>query len=47
MLDDAADRLGGAAVDPADLAAALVGDAAAPYQDLVETGWRRRLLGGL
>ena len=34
-LDEAASELGDAAVDPAALAAALVGDAAAPYQDLV------------
>lgn len=46
-LTEAAAALGPAAVDPSALAAALVGDAAAPYQDLVETGWRREVLGGL
>ena len=46
-LTDAAAQLGAAATPATDLAAALVGDAAAPYQDLVETGWRRELLGGL
>ncbi|MPY93723.1 MAG: ABC transporter substrate-binding protein [Acidimicrobiia bacterium] len=46
-LEKAADRLGAAAAPSADLARALVGDAAAPYQDLIETGWRRELLGGL
>jgi len=47
VLDEAATALGAGAADPADLAAALVGDAAAPYQDLVESGWRRELVGGL
>lgn len=47
LLTDAAAQLGSAATDPADLAASLVGDAAAAYQDLVETGWRQALLGGL
>ena len=47
VLADAAGQLGAAAAPAADLAKALVGDAAAPYQDLVETGWRRELLGGL
>lgn len=47
VLADAAGQLGAAAAPAADLAKALVGDAAAPYQDLVETGWRRQLLGGL
>lgn len=47
VLDDAAGQLGEAATDPAALASALVGDAAAPYQDLVEAGWRAELLGGL
>lgn len=47
LLDDAAGRLGDAAVDPAVLSSALVGDAAVPYQDVVETGWRDQLLGGL
>lgn len=46
-LDEAASALGSGAADPSELAAALVGDAAAPYQDLVETGWRRELVGGL
>lgn len=46
-LAEAADRLGDAAAPPTELARALVGDAAAPYQELVETGWRRQMLGGL
>lgn len=46
-LRDAAARLGDAATPPEQLAAALVGDTAPQYQDLVETGWRRALLGGL
>ena len=46
LLADAAGELGAAATDPADLASALVGDAAAAYQDLVETV-AARLLGGL
>lgn len=46
-LTDAAAQLGAAAADPAELARALVGDAASAYQDLVETEWRRQLLGGL
>ena len=47
LLTDAAAQLGPAATDPTDLASSLVGDAAAAYQDLVETGWRKALLGGL
>lgn len=47
LLTDAAAQLGPAAADPTDLASSLVGDAAAAYQDLVETGWRKALLGGL
>lgn len=47
LLTDAAAQLGSAATDPADLASSLVGDAAAAYQGLVETGWRQALLGGL
>ncbi|MBI4936359.1 MAG: ABC transporter substrate-binding protein [Actinobacteria bacterium] len=46
-LDEAAAALGSGAADPSEMAAALVGDAAAPYQDLVESGWRRELVGGL
>jgi putative spermidine/putrescine transport system substrate-binding protein len=47
LLTDAAAQLGAAAADPSALASSLVGDAAAAYQDLVETGWREALLGGL
>ncbi|MGE0880901.1 MAG: ABC transporter substrate-binding protein [Acidimicrobiia bacterium] len=47
LLDAATAKLGAAAVDPAALAASLVGDAAAPYQDLVENGWRTQVMGGL
>ncbi|MFN0090048.1 MAG: ABC transporter substrate-binding protein [Acidimicrobiales bacterium] len=46
-LRDAAARLGDAATPAEQLAAALVGDTAPRYQDLVEAGWRRALLGGL
>ncbi|MEZ5234086.1 MAG: ABC transporter substrate-binding protein [Acidimicrobiales bacterium] len=46
-LRDAAARVGDAATPAEDLARALVGDTAPEYQDLVETGWRRELLGGL
>ncbi len=47
LLNDAAAQLGAAAADPEALASSLVGDAAAVYQDLIETGWREALLGGL
>ncbi len=43
-LANAAAQLGESATPAADLANALVGDSAAPYQDLVEEGWRQNLL---
>ena len=43
-LQDAAKKLGDAATPPADLARSLVGDSAAPYQNLVEEGWRQNVL---
>ncbi len=43
-LEDAAKQLGPAATDARALAAALVGDAAAPYQNLVEQQWQRNVL---
>jgi putative spermidine/putrescine transport system substrate-binding protein len=46
-LDAAAGSLGSAAAPAEDLARALVGDAAAEYQDLVEQGWRENVSGGL
>lgn len=45
LLDDAAGALGPAATPSADLAKALVGDAAAEYQDLVEKGWAEHVAG--
>lgn len=47
LLREAASRLGPAATPAEQLASALVGDMAPQYQDLVETGWRGALLGGL
>ncbi len=46
-LDTAAASLGDAAAPADELARALVGDAAAEYQDLVEQGWRENVSGGL
>ncbi len=46
-LATAAASLGDAAAPAAHLARALVGDAAAEYQDLVEQGWRDNVAGGL
>ncbi len=43
-LKAAAQQLGPGAVDPRRLAATLVGDAAAPYQNLVEQGWKMYVL---
>ncbi len=43
-LQQAAAQLGEAATPAADLARSLVGDAAAPYQSLVEEGWRQNVL---
>ncbi len=39
-------QIGPSATDAAELAKALVSDAAAPYQDLVEKGWRTNIVGG-
>ncbi len=46
QLRDAAQQLGPAATPPEDLAKSLVGDAAGPYQNLVEQGWRQFVLIG-
>lgn len=46
LLEEAARQLGPAATDPVDLANALAVDAAAPYQSLVEQGWRENVLIG-
>jgi putative spermidine/putrescine transport system substrate-binding protein len=43
-LQAAAEKLGLAATPAEDLAKSLVGDAAAPYQTLVEQGWRENVL---
>jgi putative spermidine/putrescine transport system substrate-binding protein len=45
-LEAAQSRLGAAATPAADLAGALVGDAAGAYQRLVEDGWREHVLIG-
>lgn len=45
-LETAMERLGEAATPAGDLAQSLVGDAAAPYQALVEEGWRENVLIG-
>jgi putative spermidine/putrescine transport system substrate-binding protein len=44
LLTDAAQKLGPGAADPQRLAAALVGDAAAPYHPLVEQQWQTQVL---
>ena len=44
LLQAAARKLGPAATDPQKLAAALVGDAAAPYQSLLEQQWQANVL---
>lgn len=46
LLAEAAEQLGPAATPPEDLAAALVGDGAGEYQNLVEQGWRENVLIG-
>ena len=46
QLSRAAGRLGEAATPAQDLARSLVGDAAAPYQNLVEQEWRKQVLIG-
>jgi putative spermidine/putrescine transport system substrate-binding protein len=46
LLDDAADGRGEAAAPVEELAASRVSDGAAEYQDLVEEGWRREVVGG-
>ncbi len=43
-LSAAAEQLGDAATPAADLAKSLVGDSAAPYQNLLEQGWREHVL---
>lgn len=43
-LENAATQLGESATPAADLAGSLVGDSAAPYQALVEEGWRANVL---
>jgi putative spermidine/putrescine transport system substrate-binding protein len=45
-LAKATTELGSAATDAKELAKSLVSDAAAPYQDLVEKGWRTAIVGG-
>jgi putative spermidine/putrescine transport system substrate-binding protein len=45
-LAKATTELGTPATDATELAKALVSDAAAPYQDLVEKGWRTAIVGG-
>jgi putative spermidine/putrescine transport system substrate-binding protein len=44
QLSQAAGKLGEAATPAEDLARSLTGDAAAPYQNLVEQEWRKRVL---
>lgn len=46
VLREAGEKLGEAATPAQDLARALVGDMAAPYQNLVEDGWREYVLVG-
>jgi putative spermidine/putrescine transport system substrate-binding protein len=46
MLEDALENLGEAATPADDMAKSLVGDAASPYQALVEDGWRENVLIG-
>ncbi len=46
VLETALQKLGEAATPAEDLAKSLVGDAAAPYQSLVEEGWRENVLIG-
>ena len=47
LLDAGSASLGDAAADPDELAAALVGDGAGEYQELVESGWRTEIAEGL
>jgi putative spermidine/putrescine transport system substrate-binding protein len=46
VLEDALANLGEAATPAEDMAKSLVGDAASPYQALVEDGWREHVLIG-
>lgn len=46
LLEEALQQLGPAATDQADLSQSMVPDSAAPYQNLVEQGWRENVLIG-